>query len=71
MPFKKTDCLKDINLLEITKEDKFLRFRRDDMRIICKQILEDVTFMSQHNLLDYSLLLITEENPEFKSRKND
>ena len=69
-PFTLKNCLKDINLLEITKEDKFLRFRREDMRKICQQILEDVTFMTQHNLLDYSLLLITEENPDFKEMQD-
>ena len=59
------DCLKDVNLLTITKGDKFLRFQRDDMRRICKQILSDITFMAAHNLMDYSLLLITEKNPDY------
>ena len=64
-PFTMKDCLKDLNLQKISKDDKFLRFRRDDMRKICEQILQDIGFMAQHNLMDYSLLLITEKNPDF------
>ena len=58
----------------ITKDDKFLRFRRDDMRSICQQILQDIAFMAEHSLMDYSLLLITERNPDFResaSEKNN
>ena len=50
---------------------KFLRFQRADMRRICEQILSDITFMAQHNLMDYSLLLITEENPRFLKLARD
>ena len=35
MPFTMKNCLKDVNLLTISKEEKFLRFQRDDMRTIC------------------------------------
>ena len=35
------------------------------MRSICQQILQDIGFMAEHNLMDYSLLLITEKNPAF------
>jgi len=38
------------------------------MRSICSQILKDITFMAEHRLMDYSLLLITENNPDFKER---
>jgi len=65
MPYTMKDCLKDVNLIDITKEDKFLRFRRNDMRSICSQILKDITFFASRRLLDYSLLLITEKNPDF------
>lgn len=30
------NCLKDVNLLDITKDDRFLRFQRQDMSKICK-----------------------------------
>lgn len=59
------DCLKDKNLLAISKQMKFLRFRRADMHRICEQILSDINFMAAHRLMDYSLLLITEKNPAF------
>ena len=65
MPFTMKDCLKDVNLMNISKEDKFLRFQRDDMRTICMQIMNDIEFMAEHNLMDYSLLLITERNPDY------
>ena len=70
-PFTMKDCLKDVNLQEISKDMKFLRFQRADMRRICEQILSDITFMAQHNLMDYSLLLITEENPRFLKLARD
>jgi hypothetical protein len=38
------------------------------MRSICTQILKDITFMTEHKLMDYSLLLITEKNPNFIER---
>ena len=59
------NCLKDVNLQKISKNDKFLRFRKDDMRTICEQILKDIRFMADHKLMDYSLLLLTELNPDF------
>ena len=36
------------------------------MSKICRQILDDITFMAKHKLMDYSLLLITEKNPDYK-----
>ena len=36
------------------------------MNRICRQILDDITFMAKHKLMDYSLLLITEKNPDYK-----
>ena len=71
MPFTMKDCLKDVNLQTITKDDKFLRFRRDDMRSICQQILQDIAFMAEHSLMDYSLLLITERNPDFRESASE
>lgn len=60
-----TDCLKDINLLEIAREKKFLNFQRADMREIMKMMFKDVKFLNSHNLMDYSLLLIIENNPDY------
>ena len=64
-PFTMKDCLKDVNLQEHSKDNKFLLFQRDDMRGICQQILHDIAFMADHKLMDYSLLLITEKNPAY------
>lgn len=65
MPFTMKDCLKDVNLQKIKDKNEFLFFRRKDMRFICQQILEDITFFAGRRLLDYSLLLITEKNPDY------
>ena len=59
------DCLKDVNFTNHSKDNHFLRFQRDDMRTICQQILQDIIFLNAHNLIDYSLLLITEKNPDY------
>ena len=68
--FTMKDCLKDENLKAISKEQFFLRFQRPDMRKIVSQILKDIRFLNRHRLMDYSLLLITEVNPDFtESRK--
>jgi hypothetical protein len=32
--YSEGDCLKDINLIKIAKEKKFLNWRREDMRVI-------------------------------------
>lgn len=59
-----TDCLKDVNLLEIVKEKKFLNFQRKDMRDVMKIMFKDCKYLNSRNLMDYSLLLIIENNPE-------
>lgn len=64
-PFTMKDCLKDKNLLRHSRTEPFLKFRQGDMRSICERILRDIGFMAEHNLMDYSLLLITEENPDY------
>lgn len=68
-PFTMSNCLKDVNLMEYSKIEKFLRFRRADMRSICQSIYRDLEFMTAHNLMDYSLLLITERNPDYTEIK--
>ena len=54
------------NFIKYTETLKFLRFQRDDMRSICQRIYQDIEFMAEHNLMDYSLLLITEKNPDYE-----
>jgi len=60
------DCLKDINLIQIAVEKKFLNWQREDMRVIMQQMLADIIFLCAHNLMDYSLLLIIERNPDWE-----
>ena len=59
------DCLKDVNLMEIAKEKKFLNFQRADMREIMKMMFKDIKYLNSRNLMDYSLLLIIENNPDY------
>ena len=40
------------------------------MRNICQRIFSDITFMATHNLMDYSLLLITERNLDYKEESD-
>ena len=67
--FTMKDCLKDENLKAISKEQVFLRFQRPDMHQIISQVLKDIQYLNQHSLMDYSLLLITELNPEFEEKR--
>lgn len=67
--FTMKDCLKDENLKAISKEQVFLRFQRTDMHQIISQVLKDIQYLNQHSLMDYSLLLITELNPEFEEKR--
>lgn len=61
---EKTDCLKDVNLLEQVKEKRHVNFIRKDMRKIMRMMFKDVKYLNSRNLMDYSLLLIIENNPE-------
>ena len=39
------------------------------MRTIITQMLKDIQYLNTHKLMDYSLLLITEENPFYQDRR--
>jgi len=62
--------LKDVNLLKEKKEKIFLRFQKKDKTRVMKQMNEDIEFLMKFNLMDYSLLLIVEENPVWLSEYN-
>lgn len=64
-----SDTLKDVNLLELAKEKKYLNFQRKDMRDIMKVIFKDCKYLNSRRLMDYSLLLVIENNPEMPKRK--
>ena len=40
-------------------------FRLKDREKIMAQMLRDIQFLEEHNLMDYSLLVIIETNPKF------
>ena len=59
--------LKDVNLLDLKRKEIFLRFQRRDKVKIMRQIHLDINFMQKFMIMDYSLLLIVEENPDWTS----
>jgi hypothetical protein len=59
---KPTSTLKDRNLIEICRENIYLRFRPNDIRKINDRLREDATILKMFNLMDYSILLCIEEN---------
>ena len=65
------DLLKDVNFRELAREKKFLKFMKPDMRLILHNALRDITFLSSFNLMDYSLFMIIETNPDFSSQKDE
>lgn len=62
---KATATLKDINLLQKLKYNSWLKFRDEDQIEIAKTLAADVKILNQLNLMDYSLLLCIEDNPDY------
>ncbi len=65
---KPKGTLKDVNLLEMKvsrKNDPFLLFRQKDRLKLFLLIQVDILFLCKHNLMDYSLLLFVEQNPNY------
>lgn len=54
--------LKDINLLDICKGEHWLLLQQKDRKSIMELIQSDIKFLGSHRLMDYSLLVIIEEN---------
>ena len=54
-----------MNLVKILKDEFLMLFQHRDRALIMEQIFKDIKFLSLHNLMDYSLLLIIETNPEW------
>lgn len=69
--FKRTQAIKDLNLLRLKKEENFLRFYDDDAKKIVQQIREDVKIFKNYRLMDYSLLLVVEYNPNYITENPD
>mmetsp|Transcript_7235 Transcript_7235/g.5221 ORF Transcript_7235/g.5221 Transcript_7235/m.5221 type:complete len:141 (-) Transcript_7235:399-821(-) len=70
-PHKPTATLKDLNLLEMSKERNWIRFRKEDQISIMKTLEKDVQMLKILNLMDYSLLLCVESNPDYVKALND
>ena len=62
---KPTATVKDQNLLAKNKKQIWLRFRDIDRRRILSVMARDVSLLKEYNLMDYSLLLCIQENPDY------
>lgn len=62
---KPTATLKDINLLNICKNTNLLLFRPEDQKEIMENLERDSKILMGNNIMDYSLLLAVEKNPEY------
>jgi len=57
--------LKDVNLIDILKNVNILKFTSEDKQKIISRIKQDVPLLASGNIMDYSLLLAIEENPDY------
>lgn len=62
---KPTATLKDLNLLEICKSTILLQFRPEDQKHIMENLERDAIMLKKYNIMDYSLLLAIELNPDY------
>jgi hypothetical protein len=62
---KKT-TLKDVNLLNMNREKLWLNFKEADRKRILRSMRSDVEMLRKFNLMDYSLLLCIQENPNYE-----
>ena len=58
-------------MLRLKKEENFLRFYDVDAKKIVQQIREDVKIFKNYRLMDYSLLLVVEYNPNYIAENPD
>ena len=65
--FKPTATLKDRNLLQMNQEKLWIRFSDKHRRQILKMMRTDVKLLQTYNLMDYSLLMCIQENPDYVS----
>ena len=63
--FKPSTTLKDKNLLAMNQEKIWLRFSEKDRREILKIMRTDVKILQTYNLMDYSLLMGIQNNPDY------
>lgn len=48
-----------------------LCFKKEDIKAIKKQMALDISLLSQFNLMDYSLLLCVQYNPEYVEKHRE
>lgn len=63
--FKNTECLKDINILNLKEKEVLVKFSPKQRRHIMTKIAQGVGLLSQFNLMDYSLLFCVSFNPRY------
>lgn len=62
---KPTTTLKDKNLLAMNANKIWIRFQEKDRHQILRTMRKDVRIMENYNLMDYSLLMCIQENPDY------
>jgi len=62
-----SNTLKDINLLNVKMQKNIMKFSKADSESIMEVIKRDVPILKNGNIMDYSLLLAIEENPNYRS----
>jgi len=63
-----TTTLKDQNLLQLNREHRqkaWLNFSKKDRDTIMTAMISDVGMLRKFNLMDYSLLLCIQKNPDY------
>lgn len=66
--YKPGMTLKDINLLNIRKDENLLKFSAPDRAKIMSIIEEDAKVLQRHDIMDYSLLLAVEKSQVYNYR---
>lgn len=69
--FKNTSCLKDINFLNLHKDEVVMKFHRATAKRVAKQLMRDVVLLSNFGLMDYSLLFVVSFNPKYVEKHRD
>ena len=63
--FPGNKVLKDMNFLNLKKDEIFLKFTKWDADYVMQQIARDICLLNQFNLMDYSLLTVITFNPDY------
>lgn len=69
--FKNTACLKDVNLLNLLKQEVVMKMWKDDPKRLASVMAGDVVLLDNFGLMDYSLLLTVAFNPKYVAAHPD